>query len=361
MKILFLINFIISFGIAIFLFWNFWKRHKIPELKKPFNLFLLIGLLYLALSTFSFFWAFNIFQYELRDFLLIKSLMVLLQTVFLFNLIYIFRNNRKIFYFFFCYLGVLSAGLIGVSIPQILLICSFIITILLFILLIPIRGFEKISWLGILYASIFLIIQILSLFFEKVYFFGTLISNILFFVLIFIFVKNVENFPLEFFQRPIRYRKKYYFLDFLRYFIFIIILTNFIFIGTITIHEAGHLLTSRAFDCGFGRIIYEGGLPHTEILCGGDFNALSKVILGGMFLPLFIAILFFFAGGTFIKEVGMLILGFDFMISYKDFLDLGLSSNIGIFFSVIGAIFVLVAIALLAKSRTTEDELLHLI
>jgi hypothetical protein len=361
MKILFLINFILSFGIAIFIFINFWKKHKIPELRKSFNLFLLIGLLYLILSTISLLWSFNIFQYALNDFLLIKSLMILLQTIFLFNLIYIFRNRRKIFYFLFCYLGILSAGLIGVSISSILLMCSFIITLLLFVLLISVERFEKISKFGILYASISLIIQILSLFFEKLYVLGSVISNLLFFVLIFYFIRSIENFPIESFHQKMKYKKRYYFLDFLRYFIFIIILTNFIFIGTITVHEVGHLLTSRAFDCGFERIIYEGGLPHTEILCGENFNSLFKVILGGMLLPLAIAILFFFAGGTFIKEVGLLIGGFDLIISYKDLLNLGLSTNLGIFFSVIGGIFVLVSIALLARSRTTEDELLHLI
>jgi len=40
---------------------------------------------------------------------------------------------------------------------------------------------------------------------------------------------------------------------------------------------------------------------------------------------------------------------------------LGLSSNLGILFSIVGGILVLVSIALLARSRTTEDEVLHLI
>jgi len=361
MKVIFLLNFIVSFGIAIFLFLNFWRKHKIPELKKPFNLFALIGLLYLILSTLSLLWTFNIFESSLNDFLLIKSLMIFLQTVFLFSLIYIFRDNRKLFYFLFCYLGVLSFGLLGVPISSLLLICSFIIILLLFILLIPVSGFGKISKFGILYASISLLVQIFSLFFENFYVVGSLISNILFFILIFFFIKNIETFPLDFFKKPVKHKKRYYFLDFLRYFIFIIILTNFIFIGTITVHEVGHLLTSRSFDCGFERIIYEGGLPHTEILCGENFDSLFKVILGGMILPLAIAILFFFAGGTFIKELGLLIVGFNFIISYKDILDLGLTKNIGIFFSVLGGVLVLVSIALLARSRTTEDELFHLI
>ena len=361
MKLIFLINFIISFGIAVFIFFNFWKKHKVPELKKPFDFLLLIGVFYLISSVISFLWAFGIFDYALEDFVLIKSLMILLQTVFLFYLVYFLRDNRRIFYFLLCYLGILSSGLIGISISSVLLICSFLITLLLFVLLISVPSFEKISSFGIIYSSISLIFQVFSLFFEKIYVPGVVLSNALFFVLIFLIVTNLEKFPVESFKKPKMYKKRYYVLDFLRYFIFIIILTNFIFIGTITVHEVGHLLTSRAFDCGFDRIVYEGGLPHTEILCGEEFDSLFKVILGGMILPLAIAILLFFAGGTFIKEVGLLIVGFNLIISYKDFLDLGMSSNLGIFFSVIGGVSVLAAIVLLARSRTTEDELLHLI
>lgn len=360
MKIVLFLNFLISLGISLFLIVNFIKKLKDPTYKKSFNLFFIISLIYLVFSLFSFLWSFEIFKYQLNDFYSIYSIMILLQTILLFNLIYVFRYNKRIFYFFFCYLIIFSSGLVGISIPHIILLCSFLITLLLFILMISVPHFERISILGILYSSISLIIQIISLFSEDFLQIGSFISNILFLFFIFYFIKRTKIFPIDFFEERIIRRKRNYFIDFLRYFVFIIILTNFIFIGTITIHEVGHLLTSRAYDCGFDRIVYEQGLPHTEILCGEDFNALSKVILGGMLLPLVIAILLFFAGGTFIKEVSLLIVGFNFMISYKDILDLGFTKNISLFFSIIGAIFVLVAIGLLAKSRTMEDEFIYL-
>ncbi len=359
MILIFFISSLIALIISGYLIFDFFKKLKNDSYKKSSNLFFILSLSYLIFAIFLFLWSFNIFIFQLNDFYSLYSLMILFQTFLLFYLIYVFRDKKRIFYFFFCYLTIFSYGLIGVSIPHLLLISSFLIILLLFILMIYVPHFEKISFLAILYASVSLIIQIFTIFYEKFLIFGSLISNIFFMFFIFYFLKRIERFPIEFFNKKRKIKKRNPLVDFLRYFVFIIILTNFIFIGTITVHEAGHLLSSRAYDCGFDRIIYESGLPHTEILCGDDFASLENVILGGMLLPLLIAILLFFAGGTFIKEVSLLIAGFNFMISYKDIIDLGFTRNISLFFSLIGGILILVAIILLAKSRTMEDEFIY--
>jgi hypothetical protein len=41
-------------------------------------------------------------------------------------------------------------------------------------------------------------------------------------------------------------------------------------------------------------------------------------------------------------------------------MDLGFSQNISTFFSIFGGIVILLAIGILAKSRTTEEEFIHL-
>jgi hypothetical protein len=138
-------------------------------------------------------------------------------------------------------------------------------------------------------------------------------------------------------------------------------LTNFIFIGVLAIHEGGHFTISKLSpDCDLEKIVYEGNLPRTEILCGNSSNSMDKIILGGIFLPIIVALLLFFGGGTFMKEISLLILGFDILISYKDFIDLGFSQGISTFFSIFGGIIILLAIGILAKSRTTEEEFIHL-
>jgi len=361
MKIILLLNSLISLTLFLFIITKFLKNHKQTQYKKIFDLFLIMGFLYLAFSIISFAWSFELLKYTSSDFSILYSLIVFIQTFLLFSIIRLIRKNNKIFYFFFVYLSVFSSTLIHTSISSIILICSFLITLILFIRLFSISHFEKISKLGILYSSLSLMIQIAFLFNKDFYILLGFVSNIFFGVFIIYLINQIERFPLFWFDINLKDKKSYYLLDFLRYFIFIIILTNFIFIGTITVHEVGHLLTSRTFGCDFGKIVYEQGFPHTEILCEDSFNSFTKVILGGIFLPLAIAILLYFAGGTFIKEVALLIIGFNFLISYQDVLDMGFSKSLAIFLSIIGIILILVAIGLLAKSRTNEEEFMKLV
>jgi hypothetical protein len=175
-------------------------------------------------------------------------------------------------------------------------------------------------------------------------------------------VLDIKRLPKIFFERKIlRLMHNNYLFDFLRYFVFIIILTNFIFIGVLAIHEGGHFFVSKLTpDCNMDRIVFEGGLPHTEILCDNSVSSTSKIIFGGIFIPLIVALLFFFGGGTFMKEISLLIIGFNILISYKDFIDLGFSQSVSFFFSIFGGIVILLAIGILAKSRTTEEEFIHL-
>jgi hypothetical protein len=182
-----------------------------------------------------------------------------------------------------------------------------------------------------------------------------------FFVFLLFFLWDVKRFPASFFEEKIKLERNSYLFDFLRYFVFIIILTNFIFIGVLATHEGGHFAVSKLTpDCSLEKIVYEGNLPHTEILCDNSSGSMDKILLGGILLPILVALLFFFGGGMFMKEIALLIFGFDILISYKDFLDLGFSQGISTFFSIFGVIVILLAIGLLAKSRTTEEEFVHL-
>jgi len=359
MKLLLLLNCVISLTIFLFVIIKFIKNYKKTHFKKIFDLFLINSLLYLVFSIILFSWSFNFLNYNSRDFSIIYSLIVFLQTFLLFNVIYLIRKNKKIFYFLFTYLSIFSSTLIHIPISSIILICSFLIILTLFILLFSVENFQRISKLGIIYSSFSLIIQLIFLFNKDYYVLLSLISNIFFGFFLFSIIYQIERLPLFCFEQPIKNIKRSYLLDFLRYFIFIIILTNFIFIGTITVHEVGHLLTSRTFGCEFGKIVYEQGFPHTEILCNDAFNSVTKVILGGILLPILIAILLYFAGGTFIRELSILIIGFNLILSYQDFLDLGISKNLSIFSLIIGCIIIFISIGLLAKSRTSEREFIH--
>ena len=276
-------------------------------------------------------------------------------------MVYSLRKNKKIFYLLFIYLIFIISAIFGLNFSNFLLLSSFLFIMIIFILLLPIPYFTRMSKLAILYSSLSLFLQIILLFWDKFLPTAILISNILFFVFLFFFLSEIKRFPISFFEKKITIKKDSYIFDFLRYFIFIIILTNFIFIGVLAIHEGGHFLVSKFTPgCDLGRIVYEGNLPHTEVLCADPSMPTGKILLGGILLPIIVSLLFFFGGGTFMKEMSLLIFGFNILISYQDFMDLGISQNISIFFSIFGVIILLLAIGTLAKSRTTEEEFIHL-
>ncbi len=361
MKVLFLINSLICILIFAFVFIKYVKNKKISGFKKTFQIFLYLGVFYFISSILSIYWLINPEKYISEDFLLIYSIIILFQTFFLFNFIYLFRKNRKIFLFFIFYTIIFSSSIIDIPFSLLILICSFFILLILFTLIISISNFEKIGKLGIVYSSFGLILHILFLFNKDFYFLGGLFSNILFFIFLIFSIFHIEkNIYYFFHHKLIRKRKENYIMSFLKYFIFIVVIVNFVFIGTVTVHEAGHFITSKAYGCQFVKIVYEQDFPHTETLCNESFNAFTKVILGGILLPILISILLYFTGGTFIKEISLLIFGFNLILSYQDIIDLGFSKNISLFFFVLGIISSLVSIGLLAKSKTNEEEFIQL-
>ena len=356
MNILFFINFLVAFAIFLFLSKSFLKNRKIEHLKKTMFSFFLVGLLYLILSATSFLWAFDFISYGINDFLAVYSVIILLQTVIFFTVISMIRKNKKILNLLFLYVLCLSSFLIHVNFFYLILIFSFSLTLILFLIILSIPHFEKISNLAIFYSSLSLLFQI-SLVFKGNAFFGlSIVSNAVFLAFLYFFMYKIEFSPSSFFEPLKKEVKQSYFLDFLKYFIFIIVLTNFVFIATISVHEVGHLASSKAFSCDYGKIVYEGGLPRTEILCADSSHA-NLITMGGILLPILLAILLIFSGGTFMKEIALLVIGFDLIISYQDLLDMGISKTIPVFITIFGILFVVFAISLLAKSRTSQNEL----
>jgi len=362
LNILFLINILISLGIAIFIFVDFIKKYnKYPELKRIFFLLFFMGFVFLLYSIIFSLWIFGFTNYNPSDFLLIHSILVSIEATLLLIIIYNLRKNRKIFYLFSIYLIFFFSLIMGWNFSNFLLISSLMLIMILFILFISVPHFTRISKFAIFYCSISLLLEITFLFKNQPSPIISLDSNLFFFLFIFFFLIDLKNIPILTSDRKIKLKKSYYLFDFLRYFIFIVILTNFVFIGTLAIHEAGHFFVSKiTTDCELERIIYDGSLPHTEILCNNSPDSLNKIIFGGIFLPVLVAFLFFFGGGTFMKEISLLIIGFDILIAYQDFIDLGFSSTISTFFSMFGAGIIILAILILAKSRTTEEDFIHL-
>lgn len=358
---LFILNFLICISIAIFLIINFFKYDKNLPFRRAFFLSFLIGVSFLAFSIVLAFWILDVMEYASNDLLLIQSIIAFIETILLIMIIYFIRRNKSIFYLLFTYLIYIPAIFLRVSFFNFILISSLLIMMVLFIILISSSDFVKSSKFAIFYCSVSLIFQLILLFKNQFFSWMSPISNIFFFAFIFFFLSDLKKLPPILIHKKQKYHENTYLFDFLRYFVFILILTNFIFIGVLGIHEGGHFFVSKMIpECNLEKIVYDGNLLRTEILCGESINDIRKVLLGGIGLPLLVALLFLFGGGTFMKEVSLLIVGFDILISYKDFIDLGFSQIISTFFSTLGALILIVAIAVLAKSRTLEEEFIHL-
>ena len=160
------------------------------------------------------------------------------------------------------------------------MLLSLLIGILFFLSMVFRRDvYKKIGYLGLSYLFLGLIFQVLVLVDARNLFLFSLILNCFFFVFVFVFMLYLEKHPpiledKKVFERP-------YFLVFLGHFLFVITLANFIFIGTIAIHEFGHLSVSKFYDCEYERIVYEKGLFNTEILCT-NLGDKTFVLFGGI-------------------------------------------------------------------------------
>jgi len=353
METIFLLNFAVSMCIVLLLSIKFLKHYRNHQLSKPVKYLFFIGGLYLIIAVFSFLWFFNVLNYVKEDFLFIYSLIVLIQTMFFFIIAYIISQNKKLFYFLIFYLIIFFfVLLLGIHFMALFLVASFLFTLLVFIGLILTKDeFRKSAYFGILYSSF-------SVFFYVLYFLNigscciySFLSGVFLFVFLLFFMKNLEENPPSLEEK--QEGKRHYFFIFLSHFVFMLVLINFVFIGTIVLHEFGHLGMSSFYDCEAGKIVYEDNFPKTEILCS-DLVDNRFVLLGGLILPLLVSLLLILVGGKFLKEIGLLMAGFNLVVSYQDFLDLGISDNLIMFFIIFGIFLAIAGIVLLARSKTEE-------
>ena len=323
------------------------------EKLKKINLYLLLlSFLYIIFSIISLLWAIKPQGFENLEFLILFTIVIFLQSLILTAIIFEFSKKRKIFLILLSYVFCIPAIILSPNLIVLVGMVAYLVQIAIFSIFLSYQNYKIPSYIMIIYS-------IYSLGFYTLFSLGLanpriflLSSSILFLIFITIFTKNLKSFKL-FIASP-KKSKDSYIVSLLKHFIFLVVLTNFLFIGTLSFHEFGHMGTARILGCSEIKIVYENtGIPYTEILCE-DINK-TYTILGGVLLPLIIAILLFFVGGHFMKESSLMIAGFNLMISYRDFLSLNISQNISLFITFCGAALALFGLIQLTRSRTTED------
>lgn len=351
----FFIGFLVSFAIFLVLTFYFIKYHYNKDTTPRAIPLFFIGIIHLILAVFSFLWFFSFLSYSKSDFLIIYSLLLLIQGFLLFRVTYKVSNKNKnlfylLFFFFLIFFLILFLHILFLEI--------FIMVYFLFVLLLSLNflfrddSYRNLGLFGIFYSGGSLLLHIFVLFgIGRLYFFSIFYSILLFVFLIFFFRYLKAN-PVIIPEGD--NKKKNYFFVFLRDFIFTLAFINLVFIGVIVIHEFSHLGVSYLYNCVSRQIVYSGGFLNTQILCS-DISSNFYVALGGPVFPILIGIILFFIGGKFLKEIGLLMIGFNLLVSSKDFSDLGISNNLAVLFIIFGIFLVVGGIILLAKSKTEES------
>ncbi|MFW6233609.1 MAG: hypothetical protein ACOC3Z_03025 [Nanoarchaeota archaeon] len=172
------------------------------------------------------------------------------------------------------------------------------------------------------------------------------------FFLIF-FSKILKKIQENNFFKPKKISKKSVFFSFFQHFIFIIVISVIVFIATVSIHESGHFFSSKMNNCEYQRIIFQKNLPDTQIICSENQN-INIIILSGIFSPFVLSALLLISGGKIIREIALMMIGFNLLLSYKDYIDLNFSIPVSLFLAFSGVFVLTASLILFTKLRTSE-------
>lgn len=355
MKITLILNLIITLLIFIFCLKNIFYKQK--EKKQIFISLVVIGIFYLIIAIFSLLWFFEIFIYTKTDYLIIYTILIFVETIFLLRIFYMITEYKKIYFLILFYL-ITMVSLFFSNFFYFFLISSFLVILLIFIMFsFWYTHYRNISLLGIIYSVFSLISLLLVLFNIGNLYIYSIISNLIFLYIIYLMVNFFKKF--KFFKREhYDFKSESKLFLYFRYFIFIITITNLVFISTIAIHEFGHFVASKYYGCEGTKIIYEDNMPYTETLCKDSENRII-FLLAGILFPIMLGIFLFIIGGIIIRDISVLIIGFNLIASYRDFIELGLTDNVILMLSMFGILLLFLGIILLARSRIEEYGLFN--
>lgn len=311
-------------------------------------LVLAVSFINLIFGSMTFLWAIGAVEYSQDLMLVLLSFLIIVQTTSLILTLSKIQKNKKIAYPLFLLLIAIIPFILNQDYFHIVIPLSFLITIMTF--LTYTEDHESHISMLIAYASVSLILYVLAFVNQSLIFLFLTISSSLFLVFYMEFLKFLKK------PHAITTSTKNIspIIPFLKHLIFIIIITNFVFVGTVSVHELGHIVSVKSSNCTDAQIIYDlETFPHTEVSCE-DVSQNNKWILAGILLPFIIASLLIFGGGTSIKEIGLEIIGFNIAISYMDMQALGLSKNLSLIFMGAGISLAALGLALLANSRTNH-------
>jgi hypothetical protein len=348
---------IVSLCIIFLYSFYLFKNRENTKYHKPFFYLIILMLVSLIFILIFILWFFGISKYSATDFLIIFSFLILIKTIALYLLLCPIFDRKRVFVFFILFSLLLFSPLIKIHFSILVISISFLLILFLFIPLYFDTSFKPLALLGLFYSSLSLILHLILFINQESIMFFFIFSEVIFLFFSFNLLKTLQHKQITSLKlnQDRKYLKNSYIIAFLRSFILIIVLSIIVFISTVALHELGHTTISKLYGCNYQRIIYEGGSVYTEILCN-ELSGNKMVILGGILAPFLAVLLLFFGGGEIVKEIALMIAGFNLTLAYRDFIDLGISVNLAIFSLIFGYLLVIIGIAFLSKSRIEYME-----
>jgi hypothetical protein len=99
--------------------------------------------------------------------------------------------------------------------------------------------------------------------------------------------------------------------------IFIVGLGVFLMLGTLGVHELGHSLAAKSFNCAHSTE-FGIGQAVTHVECKSNAGE-TFIILGGFILTLIISLLMYFLGNDFARRMSYLLIAFSLLAAIDDF------------------------------------------
>lgn len=333
------------------------KSYKSEKVKNVLKLFSINALGYFILVMLSLIWFTNTNYYAPHDYLTILSICIIVQTFLFYRIVSQVSPDKVIKYGFVSYITILVFSFLFYQyIAFISLTSSFLLLLLLFVHLLLTSPLAKrcASW-GIIYtiASLFSISLLIVKAGDPIYY--AIVSGMLMILSFYYLLKDLSEHDIEYgVQR--KKKEENIILSFFRYFVVVIVLTNLIFISTVSIHEFSHASIAQLYGCDSRIILYDAQTyPHTEIFCDSPRTSM-KVIMAGVLLPLIVAILLVLVKEEYMREIALLMVGFNLLLSYLDLRDLGFSSNITSSALALAIMLIVIGVILLVKAKAGKQR-----
>ncbi len=339
---------IMAVSFYAFLMWR--EEQSADRVTKYFGMF---GGLFSLVAIINFLWTFAFITPLPKDAMFINGLFSVIASVLTLAIVYHLTLNKHLLYLLILFGLTLLA--LPYSLSNFFTLVLFVSNLLFLIvsldvLIVKRYHIQLVGLAGTIYS-------LLSLGFTVFLFFGYDYSQLWWFI---------PNLALAIMILLLHFDKKYYIqltsrvtgsrkphvkkaifgLNFIRYTLYIMAVTAFTFVATVSVHELGHSLAAYYYGCEHTQIIYDlKSAPYTEISCASASGTSTFLItLMGLVFTLVSSLIFYFAESKFTTKLAALMLGFSLMIFYRDFQDIGASESMATLLLLGSFLIVIVAI-----------------